>query len=838
MNNGLEFFHPQTEDEWNNIATDVEFLSGAGAVGCVFTGTWKNKKHIFKALFAHPDDIETDLVLFNDKSVKLFVKRELYIGSLLSKLPSGISDMFGCARGLVVSDTLPATWKTKMTKNKSAKECVLRQKDAIKVYVIIQDFMEGVPLDTFVSNSSIKFSGEVIRSFIFQMVLALGVAQHEIGFVHNDLKLENVMALPVADEEILNYSINGDRFTLKIPKGGFKIGIIDFGASVLVTSENIDEWPEFRSGTNTHTPLYEPFDMITMLEDRKNDSDMAAIFTMAVNMIAHMRKAIPIDYGYTEKERIYRHETGVGFFSNYDDTYGENIAKELLETLYAKKVLGTLSKDDYAIYMEHSNRWGLSVLMGIAMDMNFENNQDIPVEMGGGYRNVYINMSNPQGKFQAILRKKKLKAYFSMVPEMIKDAFPDDGEMAQKFFVRLFDPWAKNRLAFGVEAFPTHAFSNALYHPFLAGVLWDMNANDSNSITIDRPIVFRQGDLKNIVLSWNSIEKQIDNALSKKQIVKDTKSDSEATSTEKKTEKSVVKFYSEGNVIQKTKADTGSFMMAIIDEMLTMYYSPDSTFQKNITYEQLSNMIQHQFLPLYESSLKLNTTEQTFIRSKFFGSSDKITLTTAFTNSKNKSRVIFFKVAKATGFDVQNLSFDFDDVEDVFAAVSESMFVYFGIAQKLKNAKAGIFNAIQETLENFDKLFPEGDASAVFTSTRAQFDKWKKITDYVNMQIIGQTLSKIENNLRYCPSAYEFALNLVKDDLIVPVYSEMTTHPDLSTALNYFESNLRKTPLESMTRSNQIDFFHKLGIIAEMMHTEDFSSEKISQCLENQIINI
>ena len=867
VNSNFEVLVFENDNDWDLAFKNVSFLSGKGAAGCVFKGKWQNKEYVFKVLFAHKTNgriADTGLVKFSVENTQQNVKREAFIGSLLSKLPDGINNMFAATHGIAVAAQLPQSWKNLLKgANEKGSDCIIRQNNAVRAYVIIQDLAMGMDLDDFLLNSDKKLSGETIRSLIFQMVVALGVAQHEIGFTHNDLKLENVLGEIIPKGEIIEYIFNGDKFSLRIPPGGLKIKIIDFGASILVTDEDIDKFPKFREATDTYTPMYEPFDLTRNLYGRLNDSDMTAIFTMAINMLAHYRLAIPDTWGYEPQDRLYKHEVGVGFFSTYDDILvkeeneSSSVVRQLLDTVYKKSGIAKLDETDLAEYEEQMEHFALYVLMAKALGMDLSKNKNFSNAMDTRYHNIYNKITDPRDQFQKLIdsymddNKHKLVDYFSTVPAMLKDAFGNEFETALHFFTLLFEPWQNNRLAFGVFEFPDYGFSNAIYHSFLSANAWDIDAGSANNngISFQKPLLYRT-NLEKVVDSWKALETKIDSGLNKNVSLEKTDSEKTESSSGKKQSKSSEsekpassEFYSKTNAVPSKVGESGAFMMKIIDEMLNMYYPKNGSYLKDgVPLDVLQNMTEYQLKPLFEASLKMSKTSQTNIKNAFPVTPeglDVIELTAMFTDSADESVRTKSIPKTATGFKIGNVLVKFSDSEDVFFQVSQALFIYFGIAQLLKGAKKSFINNMKiSSVDDIDGIFPEGNIQALFKNTRTKIEEWKETTGFVSFEIMGLTLSNIEKQPTYHSEKNEFNLTSIKDNFLVPIYTELSDYTELNAVHSYINSKLEETPIEAMTRAQQIHLLHVLGKVALIIDSQDFSKERISQCLENQVINV
>lgn len=485
-------------DEWSSLGiAHAEWLSSAGSSGCNFTADVKGERRLLKVIFSSPKD---------DKSQADEALREAFIGFHLGQLPDkDIAAMFAETVQLIhLLGALPDSMANLLDGDCQAKAT----KD---VWIIVQRFVgtPAVPMHKWLLKQTAPVGAEVIRSFLFQSVLALSYAQHQLGFQHNDIKMENVMITPndTGAAKKKSFLLGGtDNFEFTIPAaGGFEIVFIDFGGSSIVIDDQQRLLPPFLKTGTVRTDGFTPFDCMEaddLLLARRNDADMAALFVIAMNLLANKRAALSGDL-------IWDYPNGYDYFSaQMPPTKAERAGDPRSDAVLERdKQLYTTAVNDY-------NNSAFSGLQLTKKDQRAVGRwvflyEEMFDALGGM---DYMNTVPPnlidslKGDAKELLRvalskkfvqgRKKLDLnFFGPVPQLIDQVFggQKEAELARSFFRLLFAPWQYQRRAFGLyeKPFDTYGLANALYHPFFAHYYWNNNSNGVPLQEIGQPFAQR-----------------------------------------------------------------------------------------------------------------------------------------------------------------------------------------------------------------------------------------------------------------------------------------------------------------------------------------------------------
>ncbi len=486
---------PQLDALFGSIT--IKFL-GSGSSGCVAKGKYNGKERVFKILAL--DRTEPSI-------------REAFLGyALTTRLPEHIRDFFVGTSELYVSSVgIPDSWRSVLVTGDA--ECEDRIDNADALEIIIQDVAEsnGViarKAHTWLSEQPKALSFETVRSIIFQLTLALAYAQSELGFQHDDLKLENLMFVPVAQSESRTYKfLDGDIFVL--PLGGIVVRLIDFGRSSIRLKQRS---PGIIATTNAYSPFNIPFEYMLVYDfsaadksliRRNNDADTSALFKIMLNLIAHGRT-----FGSPAKEWRYQLEKddkGKSIDSGAD-LVGIDPATVDLEALYKQfpslrieKPKGKLSaakQKKYDNAVASADAQIASVALHVALYRELEPKWLVykPSYKTAGATSLNATdqdfITGNFAKLAGLQIPSLMTNMFVGLSDAIQKAFPH-GDVALHFIKMSGSPKHQIRNSFGVPApFSLFGLANALYHPFLSYNTWrlDNTAFVGSALDINKPL--------------------------------------------------------------------------------------------------------------------------------------------------------------------------------------------------------------------------------------------------------------------------------------------------------------------------------------------------------------
>jgi len=473
------------------------------------------------------DDVAIKLLPGTDKEEISAVKREFFIGNQLAGIKGEIRKKFATAKGLFRSTVgIPSSWND-LIENEEFRD---RFVGDVGVYILVQSIAPGLDGDKWLLEQKEKLSPQVIKSIIFQFVLALAAAQEHCGFQHNDLKLPNIKleTQNAAVDEI--YTIGKDVFTVRIPPGGAKLTILDYGGSSLRLEENA--WRRLEvvlQTSNTATIGYEPFELtlcseqitlgghetiLSPLSFRRNNADNAAIFVIMMSLIAHRRSknkhglngtstwlyTYQDDEGNPIEPAKYNADNDdiepLDFIKGYDSAFddiaeGYDAMKLAFLNRVNRDVWRNPDNNDDAEHRSYILMW-LSVYTGMGMYPSAAPKWDIIPDLIGKNGEIMVGLTSDKkfvaefisNTFSNITQKPFIDAFnalrneeneftskmFENIPDIIEDCFGTASkEVSLHFFRHLCSYNWHNRESFGNDKFESYALCNALYHPFLSG---------------------------------------------------------------------------------------------------------------------------------------------------------------------------------------------------------------------------------------------------------------------------------------------------------------------------------------------------------------------------------
>lgn len=479
-----------TVDDWSTFGIDlksVTWLNGEGSFGCLFQAKYESGKDVVvKVLF--PKISKSDKTFEENKEiVRKDALKEAFIGhSLATMLEPVIAGMF--VETLAIAHTengLPTEFLTALKSNP-----VCNDKKTDYAWILVQRFVSSTPMDKWLMAQTAAVNAEVIRSFLFQAVLALSYANHKLGFQHNDVKMENIMVTKVDKETPLVYRIGEmDTFRCVIPKDGLVVQFIDFGGSDIILANDDSILPKYLLPSGITTPGFSPLDrpdISVLLVERKNDADMTGLFIIAMNMIAHNRKEVtPAGLGfgatfwkYTAKmDYVTSMITGLRFKDM------KSVTEEPYQRLFQK--VGFVSNSAGEKVVKHA-----VVFMDMCQELFGEESTNERVKKISGPIGELFNSSAVSALRRGFT--------FKEVPLLFETCFTKKdkaSELALSFFKCLFEPLQAARQAFGVPTpFDKYGLANALYHPFLGYHYWKYNETTGDAIDeIGQPLADMTG---------------------------------------------------------------------------------------------------------------------------------------------------------------------------------------------------------------------------------------------------------------------------------------------------------------------------------------------------------
>ena len=103
--------------------------------------------------------------------------------------------------------------------------------------VILLKYINGSPFYDYISNPE-HIKDHVIQSSLAQILLSLRIAQHKVGFSHNDLHPYNIMMQKCNMNKMFLYVLN-DHEQILIPTYGHYPVLIDYGCAFANTSNTM-----------------------------------------------------------------------------------------------------------------------------------------------------------------------------------------------------------------------------------------------------------------------------------------------------------------------------------------------------------------------------------------------------------------------------------------------------------------------------------------------------------------------------------------------------------------------------------------------------------------------
>jgi len=109
--------------------------------------------------------------------------------------------------------------------------CSAPNTDENKKIVLIMPYI----VDGSIKNFNWMHKLNVLKTILLQSIMSLFIAYHKLGFLHNDIHLDNILIKKTKKEYIeYEYTTTDTNMNkLKIPTNGYKIVILDFDTSII-----------------------------------------------------------------------------------------------------------------------------------------------------------------------------------------------------------------------------------------------------------------------------------------------------------------------------------------------------------------------------------------------------------------------------------------------------------------------------------------------------------------------------------------------------------------------------------------------------------------------------
>ncbi len=460
----------------------ITFL-GSGASGCVAKGIYNGKERIIKIV---PYGLGIDSI------------REAFIGhQLKTKLPKPIANFFVGTSEIILAKSIPKSWMDVIAASPKQGDCINTINKANVLQIMIQDLADvagrtAIPAHDWLAGQKNAVSFDTIRSIMFQLTLALSYAQSELGFQHNDLKLENLMFVEVDKNTTQTYALPDDDVFV-LPLLGVAVRIIDFGGSSIRFDGDFGEPPAIIKTLNAYSRYNIPFEYMLIpnynglsydgedgvLFDRSGDADTAAMFKIMLYLTCHRRLALP--GGSLWLFKLDGNGDGVGLIDT--SMIPANIALASYYKRFDKlKVSGVDSDDQMRAILLHVSLYRAldPKLLEVKQDFQYVGSQI----KNDSKKAAFIKSYFPE------LRTLKLPAVVDDLFSGLLDAITD--ESALHFLKLIGMPTEELRNSFGVPPpFHLYGLANALYHPFLAYGIWKVDEPGvipSGALIIGRPL--------------------------------------------------------------------------------------------------------------------------------------------------------------------------------------------------------------------------------------------------------------------------------------------------------------------------------------------------------------
>ena len=144
------------------------------------------------------------------KKDNLDILYEYFIGSIgINKLRNLIPN-FAYTLAIFKCNPLPIDKSNEI----DAEEFCNDDSDDSRFYVVYER-IPGMSLDSFIKHIKTKSDVQRLISYILQIILALQVAQQEIGFVHYDLHTDNIILRKLPEPIVVEYNINNKIYKIE-----------------------------------------------------------------------------------------------------------------------------------------------------------------------------------------------------------------------------------------------------------------------------------------------------------------------------------------------------------------------------------------------------------------------------------------------------------------------------------------------------------------------------------------------------------------------------------------------------------------------------------------------
>lgn len=709
-------------------------------------------------------------------SIKSKAKRQHAVAKILqNNLDTKLTPFFdGYISLIVTEEDYPSAWKKNPNIAKELENWV--DFEPLK-YFLFRPLDMGVEsigssLNTYIQNTFQKENSPVdyamVASIAFQLTLALSAAQHDVGLIHNDVKMDNIVLRPQqqgkASKEI---NLNGDTFLNPVHFTEYQLSLIDFDASVVIVDLTTLS-PDVLSFTpmNTiRTPFHTGWNYVRDGKSgavrRGYSADCMGFCNVLLSVMMHNR--------FLFKKKNY------------------TVSKDFLLTGY--NAIAPLAKDFPKLLSAFKKKFQ-SLLFAelIIFSFLFE---ELNVSWG--------NEKEERFYLEILEFSKQNITETNPFTGLVKTIEFHFGADAIDFIKLLALPTPEERGNFGLnEVGKNYMFANALYHPFIAKSTWkywEDVKNTKDSLTILNPLGYRTDSESNVIRE----------RLHKENNDVENEFDPESRSEEEEEEEDITDENEEEAQEQDTKVPVEQ-VKTLLDAFLTQYVRLPAPKLDSAEYERMAKQF------LYPLHIALNSVTQ----NKGFVDVIKAIAPDAMDGDVFRFPSYFsgpgqfdFDQAQKTPSGMITVS-NWDTVEGlqkvlpfvplVNAALvfSETQSIFSYIYLPNKNAYEGLKDLQtkrwQKVVADYKKLLQPFKVTAFVKSS---------IHDFLAMK-------------EYCHDN-TFHLESIKDDCLIPLFHRLEHCEKTMPAFETIQAELKETPLEQMNFEEQQHVFDRLALLQEIL---------------------
>lgn len=231
----------------------------------------KNKSDItvFKSVIDKVISAKHKHIVLKIGKINKTIEKEFYIGHLLetNNIPGFIHYMclFQCY------DNTYQLLENKKYDIKNLHICTAKPDNDIIKSILVMPFIQEDSIKNYKWNND-KYN--ILKSVIQQSILSIFMAYHKLGFIHNDLHLDNIL-LKKTKKDVITYQT--DIFNYNIKSYGYKVIIMDFDSSFVNIDKNVGNQTYWHNLLNMISRLQT--DLKTIDEDRINILNFSKIIS-------------------------------------------------------------------------------------------------------------------------------------------------------------------------------------------------------------------------------------------------------------------------------------------------------------------------------------------------------------------------------------------------------------------------------------------------------------------------------------------------------------------------------------------------------------------------------